>query len=326
MKLRYSLIISSLILTACQPSDVAETTASSADNLTTPAFCTSEGAQTITNQTPVKQVAEGFVFLEGPVWIEPLNSFLFSEMDFNGPQDNGPRSIIYSLTLPKQIDVFIDNSGSNGLATDGKNLFATTHDDQGLTRYSLTDKTRTEVLDNYHDKQFNSPNDLAISSRGDIYFSDPDWQLGKRANETGMTGVYHMANSGQVTLVDGSLRKPNGVTLSADQQFLYVGDADGKIGRYAVASDGSTGKKREEFAEVANPDGMGMDCAGNLYVASHNRGQLYVISPHGKQLAKLDVAPQLTNVAFGGPEHKTILLTAGGKLFSIDSPIEGLPY
>ena len=321
MKFVYSAIFTSLLLTACQPnSSGSKTTLSSL-----PSYCADAASQTITSQSIVNLVAEGFVFLEGPVWIESLNSFFFSEMDFNGPQDNGPRSVIHRLTLPAQINVFIDNAGSNGLATDGKDLLATTHDDQGLTRYSLPNKDRTEVLDNYQGKQFNSPNDLAISARGDIYFSDPDWQLGGRENQTGMTGVYHFNVKGDVALVDGSLRKPNGVTLSADQHYLYVGDVDGKIGRYPINTNGSTGQ-REAFAEVEGPDGMGMDCAGNLYATSHAAGQLHVISPQGLTLALIDIAPQLTNIAFGGPEHKTILLTAGGKLFSIDSPIAGLPY
>lgn len=315
------ILASSLVLTACQPN--------SALNNTTvtrlPHYCASDETQTISSQTIVKPIAEGFVFLEGPVWINSLNSFLFSEMDFNGPQENGPRSVIHRLSLPNKIEIFIDDAGSNGLATDGQDLLATTHDDQGLTRYNLPNKERSEVLDSYQGKQFNSPNDLTIASAGDIYFTDPDWQLGSRENQTGITGVYHMNTHGDVAIVDASLNKPNGITLSPDETFLYVGDVEGKIGRYAINPDGSTGK-REAFAAVDGPDGMGIDCAGNLYATSHAAGKLHVISPEGKTLAVIDVAPQLTNIAFGGPEHKTILLTAGGKLFSIDSPIAGYPY
>lgn len=321
MKSIYSCFVASLVLCACQPSSAID--ASMASPL--PLFCHDAGSGTVNAHSAVNLVADNFVFLEGPVWIESLNSFLFSEMDFNGPQDKGPRSVIHRLSLPNKIEVFIDNAGSNGLATDGKDLLATTHDDQGLTRYSLPNKARTEVLDSYQGKQFNSPNDLAISALGDIYFSDPDWQLGSRENQTGMTGVYHLNGKGEVAVVDGSLQKPNGVTLSIDQDVLYVGDVDGKIGRYTIEGDGSTGQ-RDEFAKVDGPDGMGMDCAGNLYVTSHAAGQLHVISPQGQSLAVIDVAPQLTNIAFGGPDHKTILLTAGGKLFTIDSPIAGLPY
>ncbi|KXI30322.1 SMP-30/gluconolactonase/LRE family protein [Paraglaciecola hydrolytica] len=312
-------LLASILLLACHSSNTAAQTPQ------LPAYCIAGETQTIVSDSAVSLIADGFVFLEGPVWIESLNSFLFSEMDFSGPQENGPRSVIHQLSLPNKITPFIDNAGSNGLATDGQDLLATTHDDQGITRYSLTTKKRSEVLDTFEGKQFNSPNDLAISNRGDIYFSDPDWQLGSRANQTGMTGVYRLAAKGEVSLVDGTLRKPNGVALSVNQQWLYVGDANGKIGRYAVNSDGSTAE-RKEFAEVPHPDGMAMDCAGNLYVASHTAGKLYVLSPQGLELAKLDIAPRLTNVAFGGPERKTILITAGGKLFTITSPIAGLPY
>ena len=144
-------------------------------------------------------------------------------------------------------------------------------------------------------------------------------------NETGVTGVYLRKPSGEVVLIDGDLDKPNGVTLSPDETKLYVGSASGVVQVYPVLADGSVGH-REAFAEVKEPDGMAVDCAGRLYVASHAPGELIVLSPEGKTLSVIKVAPRATNVAFGGADRKTLLITAGTGIYTLRSETPGFPY
>lgn len=268
---------------------------------------------------------DGFVFVEGPVWSDKLGAFFFSEMDFNRGGPNGPPSKIHKLVLPASIDVFIPDSGSNGLAIDAQGLVAATHDQQVLSRYDLATRARSVFVSDYDQKHFNSPNDLTLHSAGHTYFTDPDWQLGERKNETGVTGVYWRDPAGRVTLIDGELQKPNGVTLSPDETRLYVGSVDGVVSVYQVLADGSVGP-RQKFAEVKEPDGMGVDCAGRLYVTSHGAGEVVVLSPGGVTVATIKVAPRATNVAFGGPDHKTLLITAGSGVYTFKAPTAGFPY
>jgi gluconolactonase len=272
-----------------------------------------------------ERIKDGFVFVEGPVWSAELGAFFFSEMDFDHQGKNGPPSKIHRLVLPATVDVFIADAGSNGLAIDGQGLVACTHDTQTLSRYDLAGKARSVFAADYQGKHFNSPNDVALHSGGYTYFTDPDWQLGERPNETGVTGVYLRKPSGEVVLIDGTLDKPNGVTLSPDETQLYVGSKSGVIEVYQVLADGNvTG--RQAFAEVKEPDGMAVDCAGRLYVASHSPGELVVLSPEGKPLSTIKVGPRATNVAFGGPDRKTILITAGSGLYTLRSETPGFPY
>src|SRR3712207_8827021 len=44
--------------------------------------------------------------------------------------------------------------------------------------------------------------------------------------------------------------------------------------------DGSTGR-RTVFASIAGPDGVTVDCAGNVYWVSNGQGRVYVFSPTG---------------------------------------------
>ncbi len=274
--------------------------------------------------TRAKLLKNGFVFVEGPVWSDQLGALLFSEMDFNADDTNGPPSKIHLLTPEGQLFSFLENSGSNGLGIDTQGLVAATHDNQALSRIDLASKRRSVIVDNIGGKKFNSPNDLAISSKGDIYFSDPDYQLGKRPKQTGVTGLYWVKPDRTVTLVDGTLDKPNGVALSPDEGTLYVGSSDGVVWSYTIESGKPGSRKR--FAEVEGPDGMAIDCAGNLYATSHGPGRVEVFDAESKKLASIEVAPKATNAAFGGPERKTLYITAGSGLYAVDVDVPGYPF
>jgi gluconolactonase len=50
-----------------------------------------------------------------------------------------------------------------------------------------------------------------------------------------------------------------------------------------------------------------------------------VYDPDGNQLGLIN-SPDTTNVAFGGPDRKTLFVTGGNQLRSIDLNIPGLPY
>ena len=271
----------------------------------------------------VTLISEDFLFLEGPTWSTQTQAFYFSEMNFNSEQSTGPISTIYQLTLPDHITRFIENSGSNGLLAKGNVLYSMNHGTRSLTPFNLTDKKRAVLVDNFQGQHFNSPNDLTLHSAGHIYFTDPNWQLGDRTQETPFTGVYWLNTNGKVSLIDKTLVKPNGIVLSPDQKTLYVGDFGNKISTYPVHHDGSVGE-RKTFVTIKSPDGMAVDCAGNLYATSHSEGNIYVYSPQGKQLDKIKVGPSLTNLAFGGADMKTLLITTGKGLFSLKVAIPGV--
>jgi gluconolactonase len=291
-----------------------------------PPFCAGAASASLPATAKAKLIKDGFVFLEGALWSDQLGAFLFSEMDFGKQGPNGPPSTIHELRLPSTFEVFIEDAGSNGLAIDAEGLVAATHDTQTLSRYDLKTRARSVYAKDVDGKHFNSPNDVTLHSRGHAYFTDPDWQIGERKNETGVTGVYWRKPDGTVALIDGSLNKPNGIALSPDETKLYVNAFDGRIGVYPLNDDGSAGP-RQEFAQIApEPDGMGVDCAGNLYVSSHPAGKVHVLNPAGAEISVIEVAPKTTNIAFGGADHKTIFITAGGGVYSLQSPVAGFPY
>jgi gluconolactonase len=259
---------------------------------------------------------------EGPVWIK--DALYFSDFTF-GP---GFPSRIRKLDAAGAVSTVIEDSGSNGLAVDADGqLLAATHKYKSVSRYTLDGK-RTDVVGHYQGQVFNSPNDLALAADGSLYFSDPDFQQSAAPGGQDKTRVYRVAADGAVTVVEDTLVNPNGVSLSPGQDVLYVNGmagARGVLRAYPIVG-GKPGKGHTLVADLAAPDGMAIDCHGNIYVSEHTARRLRVFTPAGRQIATIAVDANVTNAAFGGADGKTLYITGAGALWKIDLDVTGSPY
>ncbi|MET8146058.1 SMP-30/gluconolactonase/LRE family protein [Sphaerisporangium sp. NPDC005288] len=259
------------------------------------------------------KIRDGFNFLEGPVWDATTQTLLLSLMrDGTGSEGVQPADVL-RFTEPNTFETFIAGSGSNGLALsrDGGTLLAATHDQRSVSSFRLSDRTRGVVASSYQGHAFNSPNDLTVGADGTVYFTDPDFQRANRTDQmSGRTGVFRVKN-GVVSLIDDTIREPNGIVLSPDGKTLYVGgNGSGKVYKWPVNADGSVGT-RADFASLNGSDGATIDCAGNLYQVSYNDGKVHVYAPSGAQLGTISAGLNTTNVAFGGSDGRTLYITSG---------------
>jgi gluconolactonase len=261
-------------------------------------------------------------FLEGPVWVAAQGALYFSDL--------GSPAGISKLVPPNAVTPFL-TAGSNGLAVDASGrIVGCTHDTKSISIIDPATAGRVALVSDYQGLQFNSPNDVTVRADYTVYFTDPDWQ---GTGTVGFTGVYRVPPGAPAVavLVDGTLTKPNGIALSPDGGVLYVDDyntggATGRIGYYVVNADGSVGPRGEFAGGLSAPDGMAVDCAGNLYVAENSTGILHVYAPNAAPLGTITIAPSLTNVAFGGADGKTLYVTAGRSVYAIAMNVPGLPY
>lgn len=255
---------------------------------------------------------------EGPVWTD--GALYFSDFALS----QGFPSRIRRLDATGRLQTVIDPSGSNGLAlaADGS-LVAATHDFKELARYDLVDGSRMLIVGEFDGKPFNSPNDLAIASDGTIWFTDPDFQRSAAPGGQDRTRVYRVGRDGTVQVVDDSIANPNGIALSPDQDTLYVagGGEDGVLRAYPII-DGRTGQGRD-LARVQVPDGMAIDCLGNIYATEHSKRRVRVFDPQGQQLASIAVDANVTNATFGGADNRTLFLTGAGAVWSIELGVAG---
>jgi gluconolactonase len=269
--------------------------------------------------------------IEGPVWID--GKLYVSEFPF----EPAPTSRILALDLATgNVTVAAMNVGTNGLAVDMSGaLIATDHKQGAIIRMPFPFDMTEVLASGFNGKRFNSPNDVAVRSDGTIYFSDPDYQAPSMHSQDKTRAYSLPAGSNAASapvVIDETRSEPNGVTLSADERTLYISGSDG-IFSYPVQADGTitpgNGTRLNQYNGSA--DGLGMDCAGNLYIAAPQR--VAILSPAGTEIGAIAMnqAESLTNVAFGGPERKTLFITSMGTgekrgVFRVDLNVPGLPY
>jgi gluconolactonase len=210
----------------------------------------------------------------------------------------------------------------------------------GIPRVTRTDlKTgRMEILaDKYEGKPLSGPNDVTIDSQGRLYFTDSSG-----------AAVYRLDGPGKIAriLAAPDVQRPNGIQIAPDDKTLYIVEANGveggarNIRAYDLLPDGTVRNMRVlyDFYPGRSADGMSIDTQGNLYAAAgmhRTRGTaetldtkcgVYVISPQGKLLKFIPIPEDyLTNTAFGGPDMKTLYITAGKTLYKVRNDIAGLP-
>jgi gluconolactonase len=278
------------------------------------------------------KLAEGFKFTEGPIWINEGKYLLFSDPNSNiiwkyAPKgsDPGELSVFRTPSGYSGADIAeYGQPGSNGLTLDPQGrLTINQHGHRRVVRLEK-DGSETVLADRYEGKRLNSPNDLVYRSDGALFFTDPPFGLPKffddPRKELNFSGVYSIYK-GKLQLVSADFTGPNGIALSPDEKYLYVGDWDEKkkvVRRYEVTADGKLANGKLFFDLTAAPgedaiDGVKVDQAGNVYVSGP--GGLWVISAEGKHLGTIIAPKHIHNMAWGDDDGKTLYLCARSGLY-----------
>ncbi|HEX6436341.1 MAG TPA: SMP-30/gluconolactonase/LRE family protein [Candidatus Binatia bacterium] len=282
------------------------------------------------------KLAEGFQFTEGPIWT-PSGDLLFSDPNANK---------IYKYAANETLSLFKNNSGysgkdvadyfqpgSNGLTLDPEGrLTINQHGNRRVVRLEKDGKL-TVLADRFDGKRLNSPNDLVYRSDGTLFISDPPFGLPKfyddPRKELPYSGVFALYK-GQLKLVSTDLKGPNGIALSLDEKYLYVGNWDPEkkiVMRYVVNADATLSDGEVFFDMTSAPgqdaiDGIKVDQQGNLYVSGP--GGLWILSAAGKHLGTIKAPKHPHNLAWGGEDGKTLYLTAQSALYRMPLNISGI--
>jgi gluconolactonase len=300
----------------------------------------------IPHDAKVERIANGFTWSEGPVWVREGSYLLFSDV---------PENRMYRWREGEGASLFLQPSGfagpdlspfreagSNGLEAGppGSNtILVADSGSRAVARLDLATKRKQFLADHYGGKRFNSPNDLVRGPDGSIWFTDPPYGLkdldASPVKEQKVNGVYRLTRAGTVTLVEGGLTFPNGIALSPDARTLYVSNSDPKhavIMAYKLGPDGVVVSRRlfKDMSALAAkglpglPDGMSVDARGNLWASGP--GGLYVFTPDGRELGRLDAGTAISNCAFGGPDGKMLFMTAGHEILRLRTNVKGLVF
>lgn len=265
--------------------------------------------------------APGWGIIEGPVWVG--DALLVSHFGSGAT----PASRLYRVSAAGAAAVAVTASGTNGLALgrDGR-VYGASHRIGGIVAFDVAhlDVTPEVIVASYGGARLDSPNDLAIRSDGTIYFTDPTYQAPATRPQRA-SRVYRVLANRTVEVVDATLVEPNGLALSLDERTLWVGSATGLF-RFPLAVDGSISGPRAPVAAIDGAvDGLGRDCAGDLYVAGGDR---VVVLDRSERVIGVIAAPGATNIAFGGADRRTLYVTGLGnppRLWSARLDVPGLP-
>lgn len=294
----------------------------------------------IPRNAEIEVLTSGFLWSEGPAWDKENNCLLFSDVHANRVykwEEGVGKSVWMEPSGYTGVAHHPRGMGSNGLTFDNDGqLLLCEHGDRRISRLTVVGGKKT-VVDEYQGKRFNSPNDLVVASNGDIYFTDPAYGMPQGFDDPNRDmdycGVFLLRTSGEVVLLIDNLGAPNGICLSPDEKTLYVATNNfGWMGfmSYPVKEDGLLGTGKEFYDATADskkqpggPDGIRCDTQGNLWATGP--GGVYVFSPEGEVLGKIETGERIANCAFGN-DGSVLYLTSDMYLCRIQTSVTGLGF
>lgn len=267
----------------------------------------------------LQQLAGEYRFTEGPT-ADGAGNVYFTDQ----PNDR----ILRWNAADGTVEDWLKPAGrANGLfLTAGGDLLAAA--DQHNQLWSIApDRSVSVLLERQDGKLLNGPNDIWVSGRGDIYFTDPlyprdYWNRDPRMQQSGQHVYMLAAGAVEAGPVLTDLEQPNGIIGSLDGQTLYVSDISaGRTYAYDIGADGVPRNKRL-FCELGS-DGMTTDNQGNVYLTGKG---VTVFDKAGKQIEHIDVPQDWTaNVTFGDSRHDLLFITASQAIYGIRMRVRGTP-
>ena len=280
------------------------------------------------------------IFTEGPL-ADGTGGVFFSDMHASNGSNGTSRIIRYDIAGGTASVPITNSGGTNGTyRAANDDIVAAERENRDIGRRTeingVLSTTTTMIVNKYMGTSFNGPNDVTLDSGGGIYFTDPDYENRRSLSDA----FYYYSTAGILTQegtfgsnATGNALRPNGIVLSPDGNTLYLALEQGyKIMEYDVTSPGVLTNARTfvNTVNVANngPDGITIDAVGNVYAAMRNSVQAW--NPAGQLLFTLNM-PSIsgttedpTNVEFGGPDGKTLFITAGKSLYGVHLNVASL--
>ena len=275
----------------------------------------------IVETTEAERVATGFVFTEGPLW-DPEGFYYFVDVR---------SSMLYRLVPGRAPEIIREKTGGgNGTTFDLEGRLVLCEGDNRRVTRRAADGRFEVLMDRFEGKRLNRPNDVVCRSDGSLYFTDPGLRVPLAERELSYAGVYRVAPDGSTSLV-ADFEYPNGLAFSPDERRLYVAntrwaqyihmlelEANGKMVRRRIFADMSS----DETEGV--PDGMKVDVEGRVYCTGP--GGTWVFAPDGTRLGIIRTPEVPANLAFGGPDLRTLFFTARTSVYTLRTKVPGQPH
>jgi gluconolactonase len=280
-------------------------------------------ARYILMNAQLEELATGFRWIEGLVWMGDAGCLLFQDL----PRDRTMRWI-------EDVGVSIYRSPSgyaNGQTRDRQGrLIACSHRHRCIERVEY-DGSVTTLVSSHGGKRLNAPNDVVVKSDGTIWFSDPlygistDYEGGRQTSEQPPALYRYDPERDDIRIMADDFDGPNGLAFSPDERRLYVAETGDQtsdnprqyIRVFDVSADGLHLGGGDVFHKI-DPgycDGMRVDEDGNIWSSAADG--VHCIDPSGKLLGKILVPHPVANLVFGGPHKNRLFIGGSHTLYAI---------
>jgi gluconolactonase len=169
------------------------------------------------------------------------------------------------------------------------------------------------LLERFQVERFKALNDLFFARNGDLYFTDQG--LTGHQDPTGR--LFRFSASGKLECLLSNIPSPNGLVMNLEETALYLAVTRANaVWRVPLMRDGSISKVGTfvQLSGGTGPDGLALDAEGRLAIAHTGLGSVWVVDRQGEPVYRIKSCKGLhtTNVAYGGPDNKTLFITESG--------------
>lgn len=281
----------------------------------------------------IKVLATGLLFPEGPVAMQD-GSVLVAEIRSGKIQrvdTEGNVSVVADckggpngMAIGPDGALYVCNNGGNTYTENHFAAIGPAKDYAGgsIQRVDLKTGEVSTLYTHCGEHRLSSPNDMVFDAHGGMYFSDFGKKHARHRDHGGL--YYALPDGSRITEVTYPVQAPNGVGLSPDGKVLYVAETEtcqvwafdieepGKIKKHTTQSPHG-GRLICGLPGYQRLDSLAIDSDGNICIGTLITGVVTVISPDGEVVRTVTMPDtHVTNICFGGPDHKTAYITLSG--------------
>jgi gluconolactonase len=233
--------------------------------------------------------------------------------------------------------VFFGNLGGlpNGLCLDPEGNCIVANIGNGQVQSLFPDGSHKVLMTEADEKQMGTPNFPFIDSKNRLWVSNSTdhKDLGAALQRPVPDGSIVLIERDRSRIVSGGICFANGLTLDAEEKYLYVAETmEKRILRYQIADDGSLSGREvygpASLGPLGYPDGIAFDEAGHLWITFPSWNAVGYLTLQQELVMVLEdpegrILRRPTNICFGWEGRKTAFL---GSLEGATIPYFEVPF